>query len=1096
MSRTAAFFALVFLAVALAAAPARAQDWLPGYASEVCGETIDYHSPHPRTRYALLVRSEDARRCVEWKTATVPADRGGKPAVFAALAAIDVNPGDPHAFDILVNGEPWFHIPTPIEDSLDERRFEGPGGAVLVFRPTMVDRHGDLMGYLFLHVPGDRVRAGESLTIRAVGESAGRRTWFMVFKEALTGEPTVFTEPAIRRGAGRDLQTLRAEVVHLGTDPVPAVVSARGERIETQVSLGYNTIRLAVPAVSDPTPIEVEVRVGDAAPRTVRATLEPVPRRTLYLLHHSHTDIGYTHHQSEVERMHWSFFEQAADLGERTADYPEGARFKWNSEVIWAFDSYLRHATPEKRDRVIEAARRGWIGLDALYANELTELCRGEELFRLLEPAREITRRYGIPIESAMITDIPGYTWGLVPVLAQSGVRYFSIGTNTGHRIGHLLETWADKPFWWVSPSGEERVLCWVAGRGYSWFHSGLGFKKVEKRLTEEPIFDYLQELEEADYPYDIVIFRYNIGSDNGPPDPIVADVVREWNETYVSPRIVIATTTEAFREFERRYGDRLPEVRGDFTGHWEDGAASTARETAMSLAAAERLVAAQNLWAVRKPESFPAERFRAAWEEVLLFHEHTWGSWDSISNPDGELSKGQWETKREFATQADRCAWELLEDATGSGVPPAGGPGLLLDIWNPCSWERDDLVVIPVDPGVSRDIAVFDVATDTRLPSQRQSTDELAILVRDVPPLGARRIRIDVGPKDGAGVPPLPPSGPALVKETALTNGLLTVEVDPESGAIRTLVAAGIPGNLVDTSRLAGLNDYLYVAGRDPSDPKRTPAKPTITAIARGPLFAALRVESAAPGCRKLVRGVVLWAGATHVDVVNLLDKEPVYDPEGVHFAFPFRIESGVPRFDLAWGFFRPDVDQIPGSCKNYFTAERWADVSNDSHGVTLVSVGAPLFEVGGITADPIAVGWKTHVEPSSTLLSYVMNNYWETNYKAMQEGEAVFTYAILPHGRFDAAAAERFALERSRPLAYSHADAESPPAEPVFTVSPDDVLVTSILPEEGAKAYLVRLFNASAEPRLAQVRSREGEVLHSMQLPGLGVRTVRLER
>ena len=72
-----------------------------------------------------------------------------------------------------------------------------------------------------------------------------------------------------------------------------------------------------------------------------------------------------------------------------------------------------------------------------------------------------------------MISDVPGYTWGIVPVLAHHGIKYFSVGPNHCHRIGFTLDEWGDRPFYWLSPSGKEKVLCWVAGTSYSWFHQG-----------------------------------------------------------------------------------------------------------------------------------------------------------------------------------------------------------------------------------------------------------------------------------------------------------------------------------------------------------------------------------------------------------------------------------------------------------------------------------------------------------------------------------------------------------------------------------------------------------------------------------------------
>ncbi len=88
-------------------------------------------------------------------------------------------------------------------------------------------------------------------------------------------------------------------------------------------------------------------------------------------------------------------------------------------------------------------------------------------------------------------------------------------------------------------------------------------------------------------------------------------------------------------REFEQRYGDKMPEFRGDFTPYWEDGAGSSARETALNRDSAERLVQAETLFAMLRPAKYPAERFYDAWRNVMLYDEHTWGAHDSITDPD-----------------------------------------------------------------------------------------------------------------------------------------------------------------------------------------------------------------------------------------------------------------------------------------------------------------------------------------------------------------------------------------------------------------------------------------------------------------------------
>ena len=111
------------------------------------------------------------------------------------------------------------------------------------------------------------------------------------------------------------------------------------------------------------------------------------------------------------------------------------------------------------------------MGLQAMYGNELTGLCRPEELMQLFAYATRLGRQYGVPVDNAMISDVPGYTWGVVPVMAQAGVKYWSIGPNLRDRIGATRVAWEDKPFYWVSPSGKTQVLCALPYIGYALSH-------------------------------------------------------------------------------------------------------------------------------------------------------------------------------------------------------------------------------------------------------------------------------------------------------------------------------------------------------------------------------------------------------------------------------------------------------------------------------------------------------------------------------------------------------------------------------------------------------------------------------------------------
>jgi alpha-mannosidase len=861
----------------------------------------------------------------------------------------------------------------------------------------------------------------------------------------------------VKREDGKLYQLILASILHIG-EPVEATVAINGaELVKQSVKPGFKVIEGFAPAVNKPTSVKVNVKVEGESIGSQSLTIKPVRKWEIYILHHSHVDIGYTHVQTEVVRKHWEYFKQVIELARKSANYPAGSRFKWNVEVLWAVDSYLKQALPKEREAFVDAVKKGWIGLDALYGNELTALCRPEELIRLVDYARKLRQRYDLTIDSAMITDVPGYTWGIVPVLAQSGVKYFSVGPNRGHRIGYTLSTWGDKPFYWESPSGKRNILCWVAGEGYSFFHSG--------RLESGKLFDYLKRLEKSEYPYDMVQLRYSIGGDNGPPDPELSEYVKDWNAKYTYPKLIVATTSEMFDEFEKRYGNQVPKARGDFTPYWEDGAGSSSRETSINRQAAERLVQAEALWAMLSPTSYPADKFYDAWREVILYDEHTWGAHCSISQPDSDFTKAQWKIKQAFALDADTKSQKLLKNSL-AGHQNEAKTITAVDVFNTCSWVRTDLVVLPRDMIVAGEVVK---GTNGRaVKSQRLSTGELAFLAKDIAPFSAKRFTLQAGQ--------VRTSGNARAQGTELSNKRIALEVDEITGAIRSLKWKGNNIELVNSEAGLGLNDYFYVAGRDPKDPQRNgPVK--VRVKERGPLVASLLIESDAPGCKKLMRELRVIDSIDRVDIINIIDKLKIYEQEGVHIGFSFNVPDGIMRMDTPWAVVEPEKDQLPGACKNYFTVQRWVDVSNEDCGVIWATVDAPLVEVGAITSDPRSktVGWLKHIKKTTTLYSYVMNNYWETNYKAGQEGPTTFRYSIKPHKRFDSGSASRFGTERSHPLIAVPVDSKIPAQNSILSVKPPRVIVTAFKPSEDGKAKIVRLFNAGGRPekvRLAWAR------------------------
>jgi len=873
--------------------------------------------------------------------------------------------------------------------------------------------------------------------------------------------------PFIAKGDKSSYQPAQLSILNAGAPGELTVKIPGMDPQQLQLAAGNQQLELHTPVVTQDSSITVRLEQAGKLIGERTLIIQPVAVHTIYMLPHSHNDIGYTEIQTNVEKKQIDNLLKGIEYARKTKDYPDGARFVWNLEGTYVADLFLRRMSPQQKQDFLDALKDGGVALNGMYLNTLTGLCRPEELLRLFKFATDLEKQTGAKVDAAMISDVPGYTWGTIQAMAQAGIKYFSAAPNYFDRIGDILPSWENKPFYWLSQSGKEKLLVWIPYKGYALSHGSY--------LSPQFVASYTDALRKVHYPYGISYIRWSGHGDNAVPELEISDFVKDWNEKYIAPHFIISSTSRAFKAFEEAYGDKLPTVQGDWTGYWEDGAASSALETSENRTSSSRLSQAEVMWSITNPEKYPAHTFSDAWRNILLYSEHTWGADVSVTNPLSQKTIEQWDIKRSYADTAGRLSKSLLSDATAgrnTDATPAANTNAI-DVFNTNSWTRTNLVRIPAD--LSAQGGLIKDAKGAVIPSQRLSTGELAFVATDVPPFASKRYYILKGaPKKAA--------DDVQAAGNTLDNSVIRVTIDPATGAIAGVRTHTLDHNFIDSAAGAYANDYLFLHGSNLADLQHNgPAK--ITIKEKGPVLATLVIESTAPGCNKLTREVTLVNGFDHVEMTNILDKQRAeLNPhpgdyawantggkESVNFGFPFHVTDGQVRIDIPFSVMRPEKDQIPGSCKNWLEVGQWADVSNDQLGITWVTLDAPLLEVGGITATLLGGQsnpdvWRKKIEPTQKIYSWAINNHWETNYRAYQEGIITFRYALRPHGQFSAVDATQFATGLTQPLVVTRAlDKEH--SLPLLTVSNKDVVVQALKPSEDGKAWIVTLFNSSGQ-------------------------------
>ena len=866
-----------------------------------------------------------------------------------------------------------------------------------------------------------------------------------------------------------------------GTAQVEVTAEGRTETTELAPLVGGRSVgRVLLPAeVGIKQEAQVVVTLRQGAQVLQKTVAVPAMRHwTVYLYNHAHVDIGYTAPHKVVEFLHKRNIEEGIKLAEATKDYPEGARYRWNPEITWPLERLWQTATPEQKERVLKAIRAGYLCVDASYLNLNTSVCSDEELFHAFGFSRELQRQTGVPMDTLQQMDVPGFSWGLVPVMAQEGVRYILAWPNSD-RAGNAHNGIDQRPFWWVGPDGRSKVLFLQPGgygnsgsmskggaTGRPWFGQRDTDKIPAVIKTGGANVDFtgqLAGLEQAKHPYDFLVLSWCLW-DNCPLDADIPDAVKAWNEQYAYPHLIISSGHEIMATIEKEYGSQLPVVKGDFTEYWTDGLGSAARLTGINRNAKERLTQAETLWTMLRPgKPAPRAEFDEAWRYIALGSEHTW----CAENPTEPFFQDAiWKVKQDnFREAHDRTqtlfgeALAPATDKSNGALGPAEGPANGgVAVFNTQSWKHGGLVTLSPAESPRGDRVTDEEGQDVR--AQRLSTGELAFLAAEVPAFGSRHYRVMKGKR--------PLAEGCQVKGTTLDNQVLRVTLDPASGDITHLVNLATGRNFADAKINGGLNAFRWLPGN--RDEPKADTDITIATVEPGPLVVELRVTSQATGCRAVSRSVRLVAGQPWVEISNVVDKLPLVAKDGIHFGFGFDIPLGRTRVDIPWGVMEMEKDQWPQGNRNWIALQRWLDISNDREGVTWCSLDTALFEYGAMTAN-IATGWGgkgpwlRKLEPSSTIYSWAMNNHWHTNFPLTQDGPAPFCYRILLHGAYDAAAANRFGLEQAQPLAHVAANVD-PKLNPLVAVENDRVCVTILKPAADGQATILRLRSLSDKP------------------------------
>jgi alpha-mannosidase len=855
---------------------------------------------------------------------------------------------------------------------------------------------------------------------------------------------------------------------------------------------------------------------------------------TLYLIHHSHTDIGYTHDQPVVWEMERRFIDAAIDACEQHLDHDGDHAFRWNVETVAPLLHWFQHSTDHQIERFLRLERLKRIDVMAMFVN-ITPLADTAELIEMFQPLRMLRKDYGLTIRSGMNCDVNGQNWGLVDILLDAGIEGFAMAINQ-HAGGAPLRR--PNVFWWQAPSGRKLLTFnnWHYMTG-----NELQIGQDIKRFREHFLPFMLEKLDDAAWPLPVMAIQLTHPfGDNGSADFHLSDFVKEWNTSGAAPCLRLSTYSEWW-DAVRPHADQLPTYRGDWTDYWNFGSISSAREAAMNRASRARLLAADRSFAMLvplgvRPESSangatpngaeelpgrnpanvlattPALR-EEAWKALYLWDEHTWGADESIRQPESEDSAAQWNHKAQCVYRARSLSLMLQRDGVAELsllVPRAQDDALIL--FNPLPWSRrmtgpiSDKIVRPrgtgLDPSASRH------HQDRMFRTRRWWVPDV-----EVPPDGYTVVRRDQLIEEqtvGADVfSHLGRSSQPYSEHAVVENEFHRLTFDRKRGGLASWFDKRLQRELIDPDSDWSFGGVVYERVADMQHPvarrllydqvttvsHKRGWKPDWWAERRGTeRLLSHRVYTVPTGVEIVQTAELVGVASPVTYRIFLPNAEPWVElraewlmglgahPDATYITMPFAVPDPVARLDIGGQAIQPETDQIPGSCRDYFTVQNWIDFSCGDWGVTVACPDNPMVQF-----DDFHFGHdqSQFVLKRAMLLGWVTNNYWETNFRAYQPGQVTARYVVLPHaGGFDEDQAHRFGMAMSTPIVAQSAfeparSGATLPREGSLLALPQPPIITlQVLPgwaqgDSADQAMFVRLLNASNEPQTAVMGS-----------------------
>ncbi len=714
----------------------------------------------------------------------------------------------------------------------------------------------------------------------------------------------------------------------------------------------------------------------------------------IYLASDDHTDFFWSANAETYHKVFLETLDYYIDLADETENEPVELQSRWNCDGSYWMWIYEKNRSKKQFERLISKIEDGHISVPLTALSVCLGSTPAEGVIRGMYYPGRIGREYNIEFPLAYQIENQTLAYGLGSLWAGAGAKYSWMGVcNCDTRISDLDQR-ENYIYWWLGPDNSRILMKWypmiLGGMSFGSYAEARRLGRVNQFL-EDPVF-------RAQHPYN-VIGLFGKGWDDLETMTREFMIVSQYKRQD-SIKYIVSNEIDFFQDFERNYGDILPNQSLGFGNEWEMYTAYMQETTSRILRSIEKLRSAEALAAMvsikdkRFMDNYTQSR-DLAWMNIGLFWEHDWG----MAHMDFFVPERiKWQN--DITTQVESYVDHLYEDALNrlGHLIKNNGKNPRYFVFNPLGFERDDYVDLPYKKNAEG--KVVDITSGEEIPSQiinSGSETQIRILAKGIPSVGYKIFE---------------------VQEITGTSFEPTGKWD--GGQLETrFYKARFSGNGAIESLIEKVNNKEWVKvinGRTMNDLGTSEGE--VILENNGCVSATIKIEATSP--LQHTTRITFYKDIPRIDISNEITEnfEGNYD-----WAFSFNLNSPQVWHEEVGAVLKADLFENGGylSSRNarydWLTIGHFADISDGNSGVTISSPDCNFMQLGNSTVNKLDT--KT---PQIRILAGADSIVGTAPrpYIRNQGGADHFLqrFGLMPHDRFRKPDAMRFSLEHQNPL------------------------------------------------------------------------------